>query len=282
MRITSTHSWKWLAASSLIVLGTACTATTTSNTDDDGGTTDTDGGTNNNDGSVHPNDSSTGNDSSNPGNDSSSPGNDSGATNCNTVAQTGCPAGKQCTLNSANQTVCVTAGTVASGAVCGMTAGQCVPGDICVGASATATLTCHEFCATDSDCKGAPLSAGNGPACAIGLDMTNTNKVCTNPCNPVAAAGASMCPTGLSCIWGQTMTVGDVTDCEPTGTVAEGGLCGNAACADGLSCVGATQATAKCRAMCRANTAADCTGGDTCTPIQGATAFSVCCPAGGC
>jgi hypothetical protein len=281
MRITGTYSWKWLAASSLIVLGTACTATTTSGTDDDGGINNgNDAGTTNHDGSVtNPNDSSL------PQNDSSNPGNDSGATNCNTVAQTGCPTGKECSLDNNNNTVCIAAGTVATAGVCGQTAGQCVAGDICVGASATGTLTCHQFCNADTDCKGAAV-AGVSPVCAIGLNGSTTNKACTNPCNAASAAGASTCPTGLSCVWGQIGGMGDITDCQTTGMVAEGGACGGAGmqCADGLSCIGASAATAKCRQMCRAGTAADCTvvAGDTCEMISGATVYGVCCPSGGC
>ena len=68
-------------------------------------------------------------------------------TACDPLTQN-CAAGEGCYLSGTGP-LCNTAGTVAAGAVCGQTQGNCVKGSVCLLTSATAGA-CHQFCNRDA------------------------------------------------------------------------------------------------------------------------------------
>jgi hypothetical protein len=169
---------------------------------------------------------------------------------------------------------------------------DCVKGTMCTGETATLSQ-CREFCAADSDCTHAAVGpAGNLPHCIITFTGI-TQKVCTFACNPVTAAGASGCGAGLGCQVFRTMTINQATDCSSAGAGTNGTDCktnGNADCAAGFGCVSVTNMTtmvteSRCRQLCRANTAADCTvggAGYACVLPGTAPMYGFCCPSGNC
>src|SRR5439155_16814185 len=99
-------------------------------------------------------------------------------------------------------------------------------------------------CAADADCTQAPVASGgtaepnNKAHCLLTLTGT-TAKLCSFACNPVSAAGASGCATGLACQTFASMTIPEFTDCSPAGAALDGGNCpnGNSDCAPGFGCV---------------------------------------------
>ena len=221
-------------------------------------------------------------------------GNDAGGA-CNLVAQTGCTTGQECTLSQAGAAVCEPNGTIASGQACGQNIGNCSAGSLCIQDSQTATTDlCHQFCSTDANCTAAAVPAGstaepnNVGHCALGLTGTSAT-VCTIPCNPVTAAGASGCPTGTGCQFGGTQTIAELTNCGTVGTGTDGTVCADdTTCAGGFFCLITSAdagATGLCREVCRATTNTDCSGsGYTCVSPGGVTnpMFGLCCPAAGC
>lgn len=203
---------------------------------------------------------------------------------CDPVAQTGCPAGDKCSIPP----VCIPAGSIGDGQLCATTGfDDCASPDLCVG-DGTAHL-CRQACNVGSDCHQPAVSVGATPEpnnlgrCLISIGGT-TSKVCTFACNPVAAAGASGCPTGYACLYFQTTPVPEATDCEPEGSAGESADCTTTACGVGLVCV-STGTTQRCRQVCRSGNNADCAvAGDTCVMPSGVTApmFGFCCSASGC
>jgi hypothetical protein len=125
--------------------------------------------------------------------------------------------------------------------------------------------------------------------CLLGLTGTSAT-VCTIPCNPVTAAGASGCPTGTGCTGGGTQTIPEFTTCATVGTGTDGTTCtGDSSCASGYVCLQTTNAdggtAATCRQICRSGTNTDCsTSGYTCAAPSGVTnpMFGFCCPSSGC
>lgn len=204
---------------------------------------------------------------------------------CNLVAQSGCDAGDKCALIS-NDDVCVPQGTVATGQLCSYNAtmgDDCVGGDTCVLVTPTLT-TCHEFCATDSDCKQPAVASGstaeptNVGHCILQLSGTN-DSICTVACNPVTAAGASGCAASLSCFVGVNASLIELTDCEGAGTGTDGTVCTSSAdCATGFTCVNNGTAS-YCRQVCRSGMQSDCgIATDTCYALNASNAmFGVCC-----
>jgi hypothetical protein len=295
MQIFTRHVVRTLSVTSLVALASACAATTT------GGGFDSDSGTPNpqQDGSTsqHP-DSAMSPPGVDAGNNVTPDGNTTGNPDapmaCNPVAQTGCAAADKCTIDNSGNAVCATnaAAPKMTGATCGaMQTDDCVAGDLCSADAQNAPTLCQQFCSTDTDCKQPAVASGstaepkNVGHCLIGL-QGSSYQLCTVACNPVPAAGASGCPTGLNCEVAATSSIPELTACRSPGMVAEGATCSSAApCAAGLVCVGASAAALHCRAVCRAGMNADCTiAGDTCA-VSSSIAnpmFGACCPASGC
>lgn len=215
-------------------------------------------------------------------------GSDAGLS-CFVTSQTSCPAGDKCTLGDSGTGECVATGTVAVGQQCTFSStnvDDCVAGGFCVAHSATVDL-CRSFCASDVNCDQTPVASGgtaeptNVAHCYISVGQA---KVCTDPCNPVTAAGTTGCATGLACVVAVTVGLEEYTDCEAAGTGGEGATCtGNADCSAGYTCLN-NGTTSNCRQTCRNNVAADCAiGTDLCFALNASdTMFGVCCPSTGC
>src|SRR5262249_674078 len=108
--------------------------------------------------------------------------------------------------------------------------------------------------------------------------------ICSLPCNPVAMAGASGCPSDAACIYSATGTIPEFTFCGPAASVGHGQDCAAQQCQIGLSCL-AVNTQFHCRPVCRKNTDGDCPSGYTCKPGAAGTSsvlFGYCCPAAGC
>lgn len=190
---------------------------------------------------------------------------------CDPLSQSGCGAGEKCSL-SASATTCLSDGDKLSGQLCGAAgADDCIKGNLCVSESATSMVAqCRPFCAKDTDCKQTAQGgvASNLPHCLIPISGTMPAvTVCTVACQPVTAAGASGCATGLSCqVFGSaTPPIAQFSDCALPGPGGDGADCTTAGCQAGFACVSETPtgggaAQNHCRKLCRAGTSGDCTG----------------------
>jgi hypothetical protein len=211
---------------------------------------------------------------------------------CDVLAQN-CGANQKCTLATGDMGTCIPEGTKTLGQLCGATGDDdCVQRSQCI--SETMTINqCRDACLTDSDCTqpaaSSPVAGANKPHCLIGLTDT-TFKVCTVACQPVTAAGASGCATGLACqVFGYMsggVTIPEATDCAGPGAGTDGSSCatnGNGDCAAGFGCVN-VGGTKKCRKLCRSGTVADCTGvtSPTCRLPTGSMNWGFCCPNDNC
>lgn len=197
---------------------------------------------------------------------------------CDPVKGTGCLESRKCTVDSKDNAVCANNGTRKTGQSC--TApfpDSCLKSNVCTGPSA-ASAFCRQFCTKNSDCT-QPSPSGqptNEPLCAFDYDKF---KVCSTPCNPVPASGASGCVPGVGCIFGNLNGL-YVTDCNrAAGAGANNGPCTkNEDCADGYLCGSAN----KCRPYCRQGFNTDCpAGGYTCEQIAPGQPFGLCCPPSG-
>jgi hypothetical protein len=179
---------------------------------------------------------------------------------CDPLKQSGCGPGLKCTVGAFGPE-CASSGDKQTAELCGMgTSDDCVAGDLCVSAPNSSVLMCSQLCNNDNDCKQPAVGpAANVGHCLYSL-MNSTYKLCTTPCDPVKGTGAmSGCPTGLGCIHGSTMTITELTTCEPVGTKVDLGTCANAnECTGGYGCVSVNMAAATCRKVCSGNT--DCAG----------------------
>jgi hypothetical protein len=204
---------------------------------------------------------------------------------CDPLTQTPCPSGQKCTIVTSS--MCGTAGPITPGSTCTTDpSDDCTRGSQCVfpGDLNPDNGVCEQFCSRDQDCtEQGVILPSNVPHCLNSLAGT-TAKLCTVPCNPVATLGATNCPRGAACVYGNTGTIPEYTFCDRAGTGSDGQPCdGNFRCASGFNCVAINTST-RCRAMCRANTDTDCTGGFVCKPGASSVSplFGYCCPSSGC
>jgi hypothetical protein len=149
---------------------------------------------------------------------------------CDPVKQTGCPSADECTLNSDNNLVCAAGGAKTIGQFCNVAiSDDCATGYVCTTDIPDGVPQCQQFCATDSDCTQPAVGPpGNKPHCLVTFaDSVSDSvaKACDVACNPVTAAGASGCQTGLTCQYGGTSSLPEVTSCETSGTATDGTLC---------------------------------------------------------
>jgi hypothetical protein len=194
---------------------------------------------------------------------------------CDTVAQTGCGPGEKCRLGNGGS-VCDVAGTLAIGQVCTLRSDgsdDCVRGGFCLASDFPrhSAGQCSRFCSADPGCTSFSI-AGDPSVCV--------ENVCSNPCNPVAALGATGCPgTDLSCVvlrnsGSQIALCGSFFGTLPEGATCSTGSVGD--CQNNLSCVGG-----KCRRACREGVTADCGAAAFCASSGGPT-WGFCCPTAGC
>jgi hypothetical protein len=190
---------------------------------------------------------------------------------CNLYLPASCGAGQKCTLAN-GAAFCVPDGTVAAGAACSGAPDDCVHGSVCVGG------VCHVLCRNDGDCT-QPAVNGVAPRCAVPLPGV-VNQACTIACNPVAAAGASRCPSGTACVYTPSPTA-EATDCTQPGSDAEGAACDNSTqCGPNLTCILNGAPPSSCRAVCRNGVTGDCPANHSCQTVG--AQYGVCCPMSGC
>jgi|GEM_PF-2257939 len=212
---------------------------------------------------------------------------------CTILPQGGCFVGEKCVTDGAGGTACVNVGPQTVGTLC-FTHGNddCQAGLLCTQEN-TSFSQCRAFCAVDGDCPTAHPTGTPASKCLYTLTGA-TEKVCTVPCNPVLAVGASGCATGLGCqVFGSTPMGGgptlQLTDCATAGAGGDSADCttnGNDDCAAGFTCISVTSGsttTHHCRGLCRLTMNGDCASGNTCiTPASGTNTYGFCCPAAGC
>jgi hypothetical protein len=167
--------------------------------------------------------------------------------------------------------------------LCGPDVDDCSAGGLCTKESASYGV-CRPFCVGDGDCKQPPVSGEpqNRARCAITF-AGSEGRACTIACNPVTGAGGTGCPGPLGCEVFGTPDLPEVTDCTMLGSGGDGFDCsaqGNPACALGFTCV--TAGARRCRKVCRAGVASDCSTGLSCLVPTGATQFGTCCAPTGC
>jgi formylglycine-generating enzyme required for sulfatase activity len=200
---------------------------------------------------------------------------------CDPVRQQGCPAGQKCRVNGSGQS-CTSDGTIALGQLCNAAADDCIHGTQCIADATTPTLAiCRQLCSSDADCtQAAPAGeSGNVAHCLITLSSA---KLCTIACNPVPAAGASGCASGLACTLASAPSVAAYTDCylSASSTNMPGSSCSvpQNACASGSFC---PQGSGICRQICRSGIPSDCSM-YSCAALPGSTGLGDCCPPSGC
>ncbi|HRG99547.1 MAG TPA: hypothetical protein PLR99_25040 [Polyangiaceae bacterium] len=182
---------------------------------------------------------------------------------CGVNPQCGCTATQTCDVtNLASGAVsCVGAGSVAAGRAC-TTTSNCARGLTCWNGA------CRPFCS-----RGTP-TCGAGTLCfapqdAAGATTPNLD-VCSVACDPSRASAA--CGTN-ACVW---FSSAGVADCRPPGTRPEYGTCTSTAdCRQGLVCVNDPIFGPECERWCRVGSNADCSFGDTCADVLGASAPTV-------
>ncbi len=203
---------------------------------------------------------------------------------CDLWPQCGCQTGQKCSIDSADNHACMTAGSTPQSQPCAAD-GDCAAGTMCVGSSAT-DLRCHQFCVGDNDCPG----TGGGGVCVISLVDSAQQPIpgatmCTTDCNP-AVLNPTSCPTGWAChlqyVDDNADTIPDffLTDCaNDAGTAGEGGFCDNvsAFCAPGHWCYTDFN---ECIRTCRVGMS-DCSGVQICqtytdAAIVGTTEYGYC------
>jgi hypothetical protein len=226
-------------------------------------------------------------------------GGDQGAPNCDIVGQTGCGTNAKCTLGAVDMgNICVSDGTKVTGSICSASSDDCVHSNVCLPENMAGTLLqCRQACNTDADCKQGAAGgvANNTPHCIVTYTGTSQS-FCTVDCQPVTAAGASGCATGLACqVFGFQMPGVDMgmnllpaTDCSGPGAGGDGANCatnGDGDCQAGYACVNVGTAS-HCRQNCRKMTPGDCTAGAgySCNVPTNVlnSPWGFCCPAAGC
>ncbi|MFO0577913.1 MAG: hypothetical protein U1A78_28220 [Polyangia bacterium] len=186
-----------------------------------------------------------------------------GMTACTVWPQSGCPAGFKCTTQDYSSTTCDTDGQAARGAACTQAPDSCKAGSLCFRDSISGATQCRQFCTSNTDC-------GARADCAIGLNVGNTLKVCTQACDPLAAGS---CATGHACYLYES----EHSDCVGAGSKAAGATCMYFdECQAGLTCI-----NNRCRKVCK-RASPSCDTGQTCAAITTWTSFGACCPSTGC
>ena len=131
---------------------------------------------------------------------------------CDTYPQCGCSGGQKCSLDSANNRACVTAGSTQPGSACTSDA-DCAAGAICISRDNAGTQgACLAWCNPDTQagCTAATsycleLSSGGVPIPGAGI--------CTLTCQPHNPSGG--CPAGFGCeIVTHNITQVTYTDCH--------------------------------------------------------------------
>ncbi|MBK6460223.1 MAG: hypothetical protein IPF92_04335 [Myxococcales bacterium] len=182
---------------------------------------------------------------------------------CGVNPQCGCTATQTCDVTNltSGAVSCVGAGSAAAGRACTTTSG-CARGLTCWNGA------CRPFCS-----RGTP-TCGPGTLCFAPQDaggVTTPNlDVCSVQCDPSRAS--AVCGTN-ACVW---FASAGVADCRPPGTRPEYGACTSTAdCRQGLVCINDPIFGPECQRWCRVGSNADCSFGDRCSDVLGASAPTV-------
>ena len=122
---------------------------------------------------------------------------------------------------------------------------------------------CMKFCETDADCAGRNCYTD----IPCGANKNTGVRICSQTCDPRAAAMLTGCQTGFACLIFPKEVVS--CDCPQTrGQAGDGMDCTSfAECQPGLVCVGMGGPKPVCRPICKRSDN-DCAAGRTCTEIQ--------------
>lgn len=164
------------------------------------------------------------------------------ATDCDPLADTGCPEGEHCRLGAEGERLCLALEAAPPDVAC--TPGSCSPGETC--AQVEGFLACRPLCVVeDGTCPG-------DAACTHALD--ETYGVCVARCDPFPAAGRpDDCPGGTCA------PVPDVAYpiCVALGPARAGDECRSVRCGRALTCLAADDGI-RCRSLCRTGEDALC------------------------
>ncbi len=182
---------------------------------------------------------------------------------CDLYPQCGCTGGQKCSLDSANNNACISAGSTQNGGSCTADT-DCVAGAMCLGRSTTEGQ-CLGYCDPVTQ-------AGCTSGTSYCLELVDSNQitipgagVCTVTCQPHNASAA--CPSGMGCeIYTHNITDVTFSDCHGNvGTGTNGDSCDNTNgpyCAVGYGCFN-DAGSQVCYQWCTMTST--CTGATTCT-----------------
>lgn len=223
----------------------------------------------------------TGNDANITGNDTGTGGNDGGGHTgactygggCDLLDPTACPdvgGARQACYPQTGAPACAPAGNGLAGASC-TNLNDCDSGYVCLSDG-----MCAHLCCANTDCTTAgetcnPLGDGMGSALPNGVGYCHRPATCT----PVPNTG---CAANQQCV---VISSDGSTDCQGTGTGAEGATCGGTtgvSCVEGTGCYGPASGPDTCSRLCRqAMGNADCTGSaTTCQNVGLGTTYGLC------
>lgn len=193
---------------------------------------------------------------------------------CDLLDPTACPmmgTTRQACYPQMGAPACAPAGSAIAGASC-TNLNDCDAGFVCL-----STNTCSQLCCAASDCTNpgetcSPLGDGMGMALPNGVGFCYRPPTCT----PVPNSGCPM--TTQQCV---VISSDGSTDCQATGTGAEGATCGGTSgvsCVAGTGCYGPASGPDVCSRLCRiAMGNADCTGtATTCSNVGLGTTYGLC------
>ena len=188
---------------------------------------------------------------------------------CNPVTQT-CRAGAKCSFDATERFVCAEDGDDGLRSPCVGPAGasdSCTAGALCVEWDLDGVNTCHEMCATDSDC------ADMNTICNLtlnGADDRELVDLCAyHPtCDPLRqnCAADERCDSHRD-----TRSATTMFRCFDNGSIPSGGACGGPGsepCTRGTACVGSEGGGYFCEPFCRTS-APSCPGGEVCASVTG-------------
>ena len=157
---------------------------------------------------------------------------------CDLYPQCGCTGGQKCTLDSANNKACMSAGATPAGGECS-TDTECATGTYCIGRSNAGTVgLCLAYCdpTTQAGCTAATSYCLELSSSGVPIDGAG---ICTLTCQPHNPT--SGCPAGFGCaVYTHNITQVTFSDCHGNvGTGTDSSPCDESSgpyCAAGYGC----------------------------------------------
>ncbi len=156
-------------------------------------------------------------------------------TECDPVADEGCPTEQRCRVVAGGGTACLAQEMATE--TC--TAGSCEPGEACL--RAEGFLTCRRVCLLDDD-------GGCPGACGYAFGAGSPYGACAEPCTLGDCAAGATCAPVPERGW---------PVCVAAGPAEAGDDCAQTRCAQGLACL-ALDETPRCIAVCDPESGAPC------------------------